>query len=381
MPKQRTKANKKLPPRWRKKSNAYYYRVPVGLEYMWDDKTEFRLGKTLAEAYVSYAERIQNPKPVNKMSDLMEQYQNTVTATQKPATRRTKEHSYRLMLPVIGHLKPEDITPVVVNEIMDRLKAKRSQSIARLTYSYLSHLFTKAIDWGIIEIHPMKGRVAKPKANKRTRYVEDWELAEALKVAPDTIKAHLYLKMVSGLRRSDVLTIRTNAIFRTPLHARRLAKHPEQITIDDLHNNGLRIQPVKTQDSSGKVNLIQWQPQLVNAVKFALSINPCMNPEYLILTKRCECYMDLEEGTASGFDSLWQRWQAKAIKETQLTEKFQERDIRAKVASDLDLQHASKLLAHTTEQITETVYRRKGEMVEPATIDSEILKYLEAETE
>lgn len=380
MPKKRTKENKNLPPRWRKKNNAYYYRVPVGLEYLWDDKTEFRLGKTLPEAHVAYGERIQNPKPINKISDLMEKYQNTVTATQKTATRKTKEHSYRLMLPVIGHLQPEDITPVVINEIMDKLKVKRSQSIARLVYSYLSHLFTKAIDWGIIEIHPMKGRAAKPKANKRTRYVEDWELAEALKVAPDTIKAHLYLKMVSGLRRSDVLTIRTDTVFKTPLHAKRLAKHPEQITKEDLNDNGLRIQPVKTQDSSGKVNLLQWQPQLISAVKFALSVNPCMNPEYLILTKRCQCYMNLEEGTASGFDSLWQRWQDKAIKQTQLTEKFQEKDIRAKVASDLDLPHASKLLGHTTEQITETVYRRKGEMVEPATIDGEILKYLEVVT-
>ncbi len=44
---------------------------------------------------------------------------------------------------------------------------------------------------------------------------------------------------------------------------------------------------------------------------------------------------------------------------------FQFRDIRPKAASETDLAHASKLLGHTDKQITETVYRRVGEVVMP----------------
>ncbi len=44
---------------------------------------------------------------------------------------------------------------------------------------------------------------------------------------------------------------------------------------------------------------------------------------------------------------------------------FQFRDIRPKAASEMDLDHASKLLGHTEQEITERVYRRVGEVVKP----------------
>ncbi len=45
---------------------------------------------------------------------------------------------------------------------------------------------------------------------------------------------------------------------------------------------------------------------------------------------------------------------------------FQFRDIRPKAASEIDdLSHTSRLLGHSKEQITKTVYRRIGEIVDP----------------
>ncbi len=45
---------------------------------------------------------------------------------------------------------------------------------------------------------------------------------------------------------------------------------------------------------------------------------------------------------------------------------FQFRDIRPKAASEIeDLGRASRLLGHTDKRITETAYRRVGEVVEP----------------
>ncbi len=45
---------------------------------------------------------------------------------------------------------------------------------------------------------------------------------------------------------------------------------------------------------------------------------------------------------------------------------FQFRDIRPKAASEIDdLGQASRLLGHTDKRITETVYRRVGEIVKP----------------
>jgi len=44
---------------------------------------------------------------------------------------------------------------------------------------------------------------------------------------------------------------------------------------------------------------------------------------------------------------------------------FQFRDIRPKAASELPIEHASRLLGHTEQEITEKVYRRIGETVKP----------------
>ena len=45
---------------------------------------------------------------------------------------------------------------------------------------------------------------------------------------------------------------------------------------------------------------------------------------------------------------------------------FQFRDIRPKAASEIEgLAHASRLLGHTDKRITQTVYRRVGEIVKP----------------
>jgi hypothetical protein len=55
-PQKRNKQHQGLPRNWRQKHGAYYYRVPKRERDRWDGKTEFRLGKTLAEAYRTYAD-------------------------------------------------------------------------------------------------------------------------------------------------------------------------------------------------------------------------------------------------------------------------------------------------------------------------------------
>lgn len=73
-----------------------------------------------------------------------------------------------------------------------------------------------------------------------------------------------------------------------------------------------------------------------------------------------------ENGTANGFDSIWQRFMTKALTNTSLKVKFTEHDLRAKVASDAELDHAKSLLGHSNSLTTERVYRRKPERVKPA---------------
>ena len=49
-PRKRNGENRPLPRRWRLRRGVYWYRVPAGLEHLWDGKKEFMLGKSMTEA-------------------------------------------------------------------------------------------------------------------------------------------------------------------------------------------------------------------------------------------------------------------------------------------------------------------------------------------
>jgi integrase len=94
--------------------------------------------------------------------------------------------------------------------------------------------------------------------------------------------------------------------------------------------------------------------------------HPVISP-WLFHTRTGDGYYDLERRSASGFQSVWQRSMRKALRDTALTERFTEHDLRAKVGSDLDTdQQATELLAHSSTQLTRKHYRRKGQTVTPA---------------
>ena len=74
MPLKRRPENRPLPARWVMKHGAFYYIVPPGLEDKWDGKKWFRLGKTLAEAHRTYADRVETKKEVNNIGQLLDRY-------------------------------------------------------------------------------------------------------------------------------------------------------------------------------------------------------------------------------------------------------------------------------------------------------------------
>ena len=85
----------------------------------------------------------------------------------------------------------------------------------------------------------------------------------------------------------------------------------------------------------------------------------------LFVTRQGKSYID-NDGRCNAFDSLWQRFMDKVLEMTKVTDRFQERDLRAKVASDSDsLIEASERLGHADTAITQRVYRRKPVRIQP----------------
>ena len=159
-----------------------------------------------------------------------------------------------------------------------------------------------------------------------------------MKVANPVLQNYIILKLLTGLRRGDLLQLKTT----------------------DLREDGIRANTGKT----GKRLIIEWTEELREAISSALAVRPKEETKLIFCTRYGDCYVK-DNGTANGFDSLWRRFMTKLIAETKVTERFQEKDLRKKTATDMNVDQARRLLGHTSERTTRQHYRLKGEIVKP----------------
>ncbi|MAT66049.1 MAG: hypothetical protein CMN57_10445 [Gammaproteobacteria bacterium] len=199
--------------------------------------------------------------------------------------------------------------------------------------------------------HPFLGQVRLEGAPARTRYVEDWEVVEALSLpsvrkrgSVQAIQAYIRIKLLTGLRRGDMLRLR----------------------LSDCGEDGIYAKPSKTTHTTGRSIVIGWSDELREAFELAKAARPVDISPFLFCNRHGESYYNEAKGTANGWDSMWQRFMRRVLEETEVKERFTEHDLRAKCASDAEsLAHAKALLAHADERTTQRWYRRKPEKVRP----------------
>lgn len=333
-----------LPKRWKLHHGAYYYQVPPGLEPQWDGKKLFRLGKSLAEAYRVWAERLEVAHDQRDVSQLIDRYLLEVVPTKEPSTQRNNRYQAEYLRSVFGSMPINSIEPQHIYQYYE----KRGRTVsANREVKLLSHVYTKAVEWGLLSRHPFKGQVRLEGEKPRERYVTDEELSACLSMKPkrkgdpiEVVQAYIVLKMAIGLRQTDMLLLKEASVTE----------------------DGLFVHMNKT----GKERLFEWTPFLRQAVDALREARPVDISPYLICTRRGKCYYNVEDGTASGWSSLWQRFMKRAIDEGVISERFQDKDIRAKAGSDADNEErAREVLAHGNVSITRKHYRRKIEKIKP----------------
>lgn len=352
MPRKRNKENVGLPARWKIEHGAVYYQVPIGLEDRWDGKKKFRLGATLPEAYQEWARRLESVDPAKTIGALLDRYALEVVPTKGARTQVENQRAIRHLRAVFGDAPLIWLRPQHVYQYAD--KRKTTPVAANRAIDVLSHAFTKAVQWGYIDRHPFKGEVRLEGEDPRTRYVEDWEIIECLAMESKrkkgsvlAIQAYIRVKLLTGLARSDLL---------------RLDPTPGRSFMPD----GIHVTRHKTEGKTGKTTIYEWTPELRSAIDLALSVRPVDIAPFLFCTRKGEGYIDEEKGTASGWDSMWQRFMERVMKETKVKERFTEHDLRAKCASDADtLEQARALLQHVDSEVTKRIYRRRPERVKP----------------
>ena len=350
MPKLRRPENRHLPSRWRKRHGAYYYSVPTGLENQWDGKREFRLGSTLHEAYQTWAERLRYlEQEIQTMKQVMDRYLLEVVPAKAPSTQESNQLSISRLRPVFSHMRPASIKPKDAYQYNDAASKRHGQTSARHDIQCLRHMLTKCVEWGVIERNELLGQVRLTGSKPRDRFIEDWEIVEVLTLKSSfrglqIVQPYIRLKLMTGLRRGDILRLK----------------------LSNIKADGIHLQPNKTRNSTGKRLIIEWDDSLRTLIDDIKLIKPRrIGDSPLFTTRQGKPYID-KNGKCNAFDSLWQRFMDKVLKETKVSVRFQERDLRAKVASDSDtLEEASARLGHADTAITNRVYRRKPVRIQP----------------
>jgi len=347
MPKPRNKENKGLPSNWQFAHGAYYFRVPIGLEEAWDGKRRFRLGKTLSEAYRAYSERVVASTTIANMGSLFDRYLKEVVPGKAATTQADNRAAIARRRSVFGHFRLPDIRPQLVYQYYDGRKKKTA---ARRELEVLSHTLTKAVEWGVVDRHPIKGQVRLPGEKPRDRYVEDWEILECLSLVPKrnrgslhVIKAYISLKLLTGMSRGDLLRLQPSRHFK---------------------EDGIHVQRHKTAKTTGKRTIYEWTAERRAAVDAAITARPVDISPFLFCNAQGNGYLNEEKGTAKGWDSMWQNFMQRVLSETKVKERFTEHDLRAKCASDAEsIEKARMLLSHVDSRMTQRVYRRKPDRV------------------
>ncbi|WP_343743260.1 integrase [Herbaspirillum huttiense] len=350
MPRKRNAENRGLPPRWQMMHGAYYYQVPPGLEARWDGKKKFRLGGTLPEAYKTWVARLEYVCDAETVAQLLDRYALEVVPTKSPKQQLDENRYVGQLRAVFGELLLADMRPQLVYQFLDKSPKKVA---ARRAVALLSHAFTKAVEWGYIDRHPFIGQMRLAGNPPRDRYVEDWEIIECLSLQRHAsggssgipmVQAYIRIKLLTGISKGDLLRLR-----------------PSQ----DFKDDGIHVQRRKVKNTTGKRTIYAWTPELRDEISHALELRP-KKADWLFCTRKGTGYYNEERDDYSGWDSVWQRFMERVMKETKVKQSFTDHDLRAKCASDADtLEQARALLAHADSRTTKRVYRRRPELVQP----------------
>ena len=316
------KTDRHLPERMYLKSGSYYF-----VDYLnkWHN-----LGRHYVKALAQYGQFTDPDKPCRTVSDLLDRYLVEVAPLKAENSYKANISGAKYIRAALGHVLIDQLKPKLIYSYLDA--RKNTPVSANRELALLSHMCKKAIRWGYIEFNPCL-KVERYKEMPRERYIENWEYLAFRDSAGPLVSAYMDFKLLTGLRKCDILRIKLN----------------------QMQDDGIHIHTSK----SKKAIVIEWSDLLVEAVKNIRKLDRPVSGMYLFTTRIGQPYSD------SGFSSIWQRKMRRAMEEGIIKERFRDHDIRAKTGSDTDLQHASELLTHADKKITERHYRRKEQKVRP----------------
>jgi integrase len=346
-------ANLDLPPRMiRRNAKLKSGKIWTGYYYNGRDangkRKEIPLGGDLDQAKVEWArlERRAPPKPSHLLGSLFDRYVKEIIPTKGLRTQSDNMKELKQLRKAFEKAPIDSITPQVVAQYRD---ARTAKVRANREIALLSHMFTIAREWGLTSnANPCFG-VRRNKEKPRDYYAGDFVWNAVYTEAVQELKDAMDLAYLTGQRPADVLKVAT-----TDLNAGFLMVKQGK-TEKKLR---LRLEDAGVQSAlSAFINDLQERRALSGIKTSRLITNTSgLRMSQQMLRNRWDEAREKAaiKAGADGDSSL-------AV----LIRQFQFKDIRPKAASEIELTHASRLLGHSTEEMTKKVYRRVGEIVKP----------------
>ncbi|THG87063.1 integrase [Pseudomonas sp. A-1] len=308
-------------------------------------RKEIPLGSDFDAAKREWAKLDCKPAPSagGTMGAVFDRYEREIIPDKASRTQRDNLLSLTQLRKVFRDAPLEAITPAVLAQYRDARSAKVR---ANREISLLSHIWNIAREWGITDKPNPATRLRKNKETPRDYYAtqEVWDAVYA-QAAPE-LRDAMDLAYLTGQRPGDVLAMRAADIVDGYLQVAQ-----------SKTTKKLRIVLEGTALGTLVDRLLERRRQLSVRGPWLIVTDDAVRVTSPMLRRR--------------FDDARDKAAAKALKAEDeklaaVIRQFQFRDIRPKAASEIaDLSKASRLLGHTDKRITDTVYRRIGEIVEP----------------
>lgn len=309
------KTERHLPPCVYFKHGAYYY-VKGG---KWE-----RIGADLGEAMAEYAKRHEQPK--GGMEDFVDRAYKHHCKIEKPSENTKSQYQYAaaILKRKLRMFAPHQVKQKDASKVKADLAA--TPNMANRVLSFGRTLFHYAVEWGEADSNPFLG-VKRYKEAKRKRYLTHDEYAAIYAKAGDRLQVIMDLQYLTGQRIDDVLKLRRS-----------------QIT-----DEGIKLKPRKTKNSTGAEMLLRWTPELKEAVERAKALSGNV-PALTLLRGR--------GGKAPNYRTVAAQF-AKAAKEAGV-EDARPNDQRAKSATDAKREgkNPQHLLGHSSPAMTERYIRQ-----------------------
>ncbi|WP_428398207.1 tyrosine-type recombinase/integrase [Marinobacter salarius] len=309
------------------KNGAWRFKTPKHLiPFVPGRKTWLKLGTEKREALQEYAKLMGNLSNESGMSKLFNRYEADVIPTKAPRTQKDNRKELKQLRSVFGNMHPAELTTMHCQQYLD-IRGKQSKTQANHEIALLSHIFRKAMQWGVVNSNPVKG-VEKHRVKARDRNPEHWEIDEFLSVATPFITAWVDFKLMTGLRQGDILALK----------------------VDVLRTDGIWGRASKT----GKRYFVEMDNELKAAIKALMACNRVQGLTVV-------CNRSGQPLTEDAFRNRWQDVMNKALAETKLSERFTEHDLRARYATDLDEMggDVQESLQHSDRRTSDTYIRSK----------------------